>query len=54
MLTEESESVRCYNIKCHVSAKELLKITLKSSRVCCRSGNISETVQDSDVVTTAY
>jgi len=50
MFTQESRSARLYNIKCDVDAEGLLKVTaLTGSHVRCKSGNVSEKVQDSDI-----
>jgi len=40
------------NFNCLIESEELLKIT--GSRVNCKSGNISGTVQDRDVLTTDH
>jgi len=47
MFTQESESVRHYNIKRHFDAEGLLKVI--GSHVHCKTGNISETVESSDI-----
>jgi len=49
MFTQESENIHCYNIKRHVDTEVLLKVT--GSHVHCKSDNILETVQYSDIVT---
>jgi len=40
------------NFNCHVDTEEHIKIA--ASHVHCESGNISEMVQDGDVVTTDH
>ena len=44
MFTRESERVMACNFNCPIDIEGLLKVT--GSHVHCKSGNISETVQD--------
>jgi len=52
MSTHESESVNDLNFNRYIETKGLIEVT--GSHVHSKSGNISETVQDRDVVTTEH
>jgi len=55
MFTRESKSARglLFQLYCFIETEGLLKVTASQAVTALQSGNISETVRDRDVATTA-